>query len=155
VWGNSGEELVVEAVDGDRVTFSCIGDGEIWPGDGNFGGDPRFCLPGSWEDGGTPDDFTDDRWVEGDYRLRPDSPCIGAGEGGKDVGADLGLCSSVLARFQRGDVDADEHIDLTDAVFTLSFLFLGGPQPPEPFGECVVDPTFDQLTCAEFSPCAQ
>jgi hypothetical protein len=32
-------------------------------------------------------------------------------------------------RFQRGDANADGKTDLSDAVFTLGFLFLGGPEP--------------------------
>ncbi len=42
---------------------------------GNFQADPLFCDPGAE-----------------DYRLQPGSPCIGAGEGGEDVGARLGIC---------------------------------------------------------------
>jgi hypothetical protein len=42
---------------------------------GNFSEDPLFC------------DFDAQ-----DYRLDPESPCIGAGEGGEDVGARLGIC---------------------------------------------------------------
>jgi hypothetical protein len=43
------------------------------------------------------------------------------------------LCSVVCdgeALFVRGDANADGSIDITDAVFTLMFLFLGGPQSP-------------------------
>jgi hypothetical protein len=33
------------------------------------------------------------------------------------------------ARFVRGDANADGKVDLSDAVFALSFLFLGGREP--------------------------
>lgn len=33
-------------------------------------------------------------------------------------------------KFVRGDVDASGGINITDAVFLLDFLFLGGPRPP-------------------------
>jgi hypothetical protein len=42
---------------------------------GNFSADPLFC----------------DEWSY-DYRLQPDSPCLGAGENGEDVGARVGIC---------------------------------------------------------------
>lgn len=45
---------------------------------GNFSADPLFCDEAA-----------------GDYRLQPDSPCRGAGEGGEDVGARLGYCYPV------------------------------------------------------------
>ncbi len=45
-----------------------------------FSADPLFCDPES-----------------GDFRLQWGSPCIGAGEGGEDVGARLGYCNVPLA----------------------------------------------------------
>lgn len=42
---------------------------------GNFIADPLFCDS-----------------LAGDYRLEPESPCRGTGEGGEDIGARLGLC---------------------------------------------------------------
>jgi hypothetical protein len=42
---------------------------------GNFSADPLFC----------------EEWPY-DYRLQPDSPCLGAGENGEDVGARVGIC---------------------------------------------------------------
>ncbi|MBU1702237.1 MAG: hypothetical protein KJ970_10310 [Candidatus Eisenbacteria bacterium] len=44
---------------------------------GNFSADPLLCDP----DGEV-----------ADYRLEPESPCLGAGENGEDVGARLGIC---------------------------------------------------------------
>jgi hypothetical protein len=43
------------------------------------------------------------------------------------------LCSVVCdgdGLFVRGDANADGQIDITDAVFTLMFMFLGGRRPP-------------------------
>ncbi|MDO8559881.1 MAG: hypothetical protein Q7S23_02475 [bacterium] len=37
--------------------------------------------------------------------------------------------TGVIQKFRRGDADGSEEIDLTDAVFALSGMFLGGPQP--------------------------
>jgi hypothetical protein len=58
--------------------------------------DPHFNNPGYWDPNGTPEDITDDFWVEGDYHLKSQagrwdpnsqawiqddvtSPCIDAG----------------------------------------------------------------------------
>ena len=43
---------------------------------GNIDADPGFVGPGYWDDNGTEGDTTDDFWVDGDYHLRWDSPCI-------------------------------------------------------------------------------
>jgi hypothetical protein len=50
----------------------------IWD-DGNIDADPRFVLPGYWDDAGTPGNPGDDFWVGGDYHLLGESPCIDAG----------------------------------------------------------------------------
>jgi hypothetical protein len=59
--------------------FNCLWpeelDADCPEGPGNFVADPLFC----------------DR-MDGDFRLQPKSPCIGAGESGEDVGARLGIC---------------------------------------------------------------
>ena len=42
--------------------------------------DPQFVRPGEWDDAGTPDDWTDDIYLEGDYHLLlgppPSTPAI-------------------------------------------------------------------------------
>lgn len=42
-------------------------------------------------------------------------------------------------------------INITDAVYLLSYLFIGGAPPPEPYPDCGYDPTFD-LSCDELHP---
>jgi hypothetical protein len=52
-------------------------------------------------------------------------------ENGRSVAvatADSAVCPFPL--FVRGYANADETSDITDAVFTLGYLFLGGPEPP-------------------------
>ena len=51
--------------------------------------DPRFVAPGRWDDAGTPEDDSDDAWVEGDYRLQPGSPCIDAAHAEEARGTDI------------------------------------------------------------------
>jgi len=49
------------------------------------------------------------------------------------------------------DTNDTGNIDLTDAIYLLNFLFLGGPAPELPFATCGADLTIDELTC-EASP---
>jgi hypothetical protein len=56
------------------------GTGTINWGPGNIDSDPCFVSPGYWDVNRTPDDTEDDFWVDGDYHLLPDSPCINAGD---------------------------------------------------------------------------
>ncbi len=108
--------------------------------------DPLFVDPVHWDDNGTPNDTADDKWVF-DCRLQPGSPCIDAGtpegapatdiEGharpcrkGVDIGAyEYCYDEPPLSRFRRGNVNADERIDVADAIFLLSHLFARGPAP--------------------------
>jgi hypothetical protein len=83
------------------VTCSDIEGG--YPGFGNIDADPLFADPGRWDPNGTPDDLSDDVWVEGDCHLKSragrwdsaagawvqdevSSPCIDAGARGEAVG---------------------------------------------------------------------
>lgn len=77
------------------------------PGDGCMSKDPMFCDP------------------EGDnYWLHIVSLCLGAGEGGTDIGA-YGLgCGS-------GDANGDGKVGISDAVYLVNYLFRNGP-PPDP-----------------------
>jgi parallel beta-helix repeat protein len=49
-------------------------------GSGNIDIEPMFVDAGYWDPNGTPNDANDDFWVEGDYHLLPESPCIDAGD---------------------------------------------------------------------------
>jgi len=42
-------------------------------------GDPCLVESGFWDSNETPDDLSDDFWVDGDYHLWPHSPCVDAG----------------------------------------------------------------------------
>jgi len=48
------------------------------------------------------------------------------------------------------DADDSGEINLSDAIYMLTYLFQGGPAPKEPFPEVGEDPTFDLLDCKEW-----
>ena len=58
-------------------------------------------------------------------------------------------------RFRRGDPDNNGAIQLTDGIFILNFLFLGGEAPPAPGLDCGEDPAEpdDGLGCETFDSC--
>jgi len=66
------------------VAYSCVRGS--WPGVGNIDADPCFVEPGYWDANGTPADANDDFWVDGDYHLSLDSPCIDTGDPGYVAG---------------------------------------------------------------------
>jgi parallel beta-helix repeat protein/predicted outer membrane repeat protein len=69
LWADTPEEIYLD----ERtlvVTYSDVQSG--WPGVGNIDVDPCFMQPGYWDANGA--------WLEGDYRLMLDSPCINAAE---------------------------------------------------------------------------
>ena len=40
-------------------------------------------------------------------------------------------------------------IELSDSIFLLNYVFLGGPAPNDPLLECGLDPTEDSLDCEQ------
>jgi hypothetical protein len=48
------------------------------------------------------------------------------------------------------DTNDDGGVTLTDAVYLLNFLFLGGPRLPAPFPEAGQDPTVDTVVCVPY-----
>jgi len=66
-WGNSSP--AIEDVRQETAINYCNIEGG-WPGEGNIEVDPCFVSPGYWDQNGTPDDTTDDIWVDGDYHLQ-------------------------------------------------------------------------------------
>ncbi|MHC4394765.1 MAG: right-handed parallel beta-helix repeat-containing protein [Planctomycetota bacterium] len=77
-WDNVPEQISVGDGTTTAITYSNIQNG--WPGIGNIDADPCFVEAGYWDANGTPGDTSDDFWVDGDYHLLPDSPCINTGD---------------------------------------------------------------------------
>jgi len=95
-----------------------------WP-QGNLNQLPGFIEPGEWFDAGTPDDLSDDLWINGDHRLAAGSPCIQAGDPqfrqGPEVtdfeGHSRLLCTRVdlgAFEFGIGDFDCNARVDSLD-----------------------------------------
>ena len=56
-------------------------------------------------------------------------------------------------RVKAGDMDDNGLLNITDPVYLLGSLFLGGPAPPEPYPSCGKDTTPDLLGCTTYTPC--
>ncbi len=103
---NFGSQLQINYCDiqGGRTSISDPLGGLIW-GLGNIDEDPRFVRLGHWESNGTPADTGDDFWVDGDYHLSADSPCI-------DIGDNTALPPDVHDLDGDGDVTEPLPLDL-------------------------------------------
>ncbi|MHC4640871.1 MAG: right-handed parallel beta-helix repeat-containing protein [Planctomycetota bacterium] len=111
LWGN---ERLQYDYDGELIiNYSCI---QGWTGGlggtGNIDADPCFIDPGYWDLNGTPADANDDFWVDGDYHLLLDSPCI-------DTGNNTAVPPSVLT-----DLDGKPRI-IGDTVDMGAYEFWG------------------------------
>ncbi len=95
-WGNQGGSICQHgSIGGDAtVTYSCIESEEVYPGEGNMNLDPLFCA---WRSAGevmVTDQAEFVSTLSGySYALAADPPCIGAGQGGRNMGADAGTCA--------------------------------------------------------------
>jgi len=91
IWSNANSTII--------ISYSDIQGG--FPGEGNIDADPLFADLGFLHDNGTPDDASDDSWVDRDYHLKSEagrwdpnsaswvfddvtSPCIDAGDPNSD-----------------------------------------------------------------------
>ncbi len=53
------------------------------------------------------------------------------------------------------DVNDDGAVDVADGIYILQNLFASGPTIPLPYSACGVDPTVDDLDCAEYPGCQE
>ncbi|MGB2803411.1 MAG: right-handed parallel beta-helix repeat-containing protein [Candidatus Zixiibacteriota bacterium] len=142
LWANSspdGPQIHLTGGSDATVIYSDVEGG--WEGVGNINADPLFCD-------------SEDR----NYYLWNISPCLGAGEGGSNIGAlsvgcvlgdansdgivDIGDVVYLINYLYRdgdppnpieaGDCNCDEIVDLGDLVYLINYLYKGGPPPCEP-----------------------
>lgn len=76
-YGNGVMEILDEKEAATEVRFCDVRGG--YPGAFNIDADPLFAAPGAWDG---------DAWVDGDYHLRPESPCIDQANQGVSPDAD-------------------------------------------------------------------
>jgi len=94
-----------------QPTFSCV---QSYNGNGGGGGvgsissNPMFVDAGSWGSG---------QWIQGDYRLRPSSPCIDVGD---NAAVTFGQDLDGRPRIMNGSVDMGAYEFDVQAIPTLS-----------------------------------
>ncbi|NIP26689.1 MAG: hypothetical protein GWN67_20385, partial [Phycisphaerae bacterium] len=69
LWGG-GDQIWKKDTSTITINYSDVQGG--WPGKGNIDADPCFVEPGYWDANGL--------WIDGDYHLLQDSPCIDTGD---------------------------------------------------------------------------
>lgn len=143
VWQNGVTSLIGSSF---NIFYSCVENAEVWPGEGNINADPLFIKTPGWSDQGTPRDPWDDVMMSGNPRLQAGSPCQNTGQvdgapvldldgnarptcGGVDMGAFEQPSCPENNRFIRGEVTQDGRIDLADAIFIATYLFVSGRTP--------------------------
>ncbi|SVC96986.1 uncharacterized protein METZ01_LOCUS349840, partial [marine metagenome] len=99
LWNDSPQEIYIQS-GSVTATYSNIQSG--WTGIGNIDANPLFCNPDS-----------------GDYSLASNSPALGSGEGGANMGAFGVGCEALLLAPVLSDID-DQQIT-EDGVLTLVF----------------------------------
>ncbi len=104
----SNPSIVVRGGGALDLTWSDTTD-TLWPGEGNIAAAPEFIDAAG-----------------GDYRLSWSSPCAGTGRDGSDMGAFAALEEPSGNRFVLCDANGDGDNNLSDAIFTLNWLFGGG-----------------------------
>ncbi len=104
VWGNTAADGT-HLFDSTPPTYSCI---QGWSGgENNIASEPLLLAPGHWHDSRTPDDPWDDVWIDGDYRLPMESPCIDAGDNSALDPAGLDLDGNLRIAFGRSSLTVD------------------------------------------------
>lgn len=93
VWGHAGGSIEASPESNAGLFYSCIEGDRVWPGEGNINADPLFC---GWdqEEVVARDQTEFEAALSFSLVLSPDSPCLGAGEAGANMGADTGVCDA-------------------------------------------------------------
>jgi len=99
-------------------------------------------------------------WIACDMPGLPGPPPYRRGDANSDRLRDVSDAVDVLAFLFNGtadlecldaaDMDGSGVLNVTDAIYWLGYLFLGGPPPPEPFESCGVS---EKLGCVSSTGC--
>ncbi|MHC4623594.1 MAG: S8 family serine peptidase [Planctomycetota bacterium] len=118
IWGNFPSDAR-QFYSSQTPTYSCL-QNYPWSGHGNIDADPCFLSPGYWADANGSGilaqlSVPNVVWVEGDYHLRPDSPCINAADPNYDSQPDQTDIDDEPRVFNgRLDMGADEFVPVTE-----------------------------------------
>ncbi len=162
VWGNGSDALHGYVGATWNATYSCLESEPLLPGQGNIRADPRFCAWASATDvyvdaaQADPGDGTVEHPYNQigaafvyNYALSEGSPCIRTGEGGTNMGAELGTCAAGGAEERTVHISAGTY-DLTGLVLPMRTnlrgagidrTFLRGPVRGLASGAVVADVT--------------
>jgi hypothetical protein len=82
-WSNEPDEIFDDPKSSSTVSYCDVQGG--WLGEGNIDADPCFVQLGYWADANDPNIIVEPNdpnaiRMDGNYRLRPDSPCVDAGD---------------------------------------------------------------------------
>ncbi|MBI4583248.1 MAG: right-handed parallel beta-helix repeat-containing protein [Planctomycetes bacterium] len=113
VWANRGGAVVWAAPSGVEVAFSCLDTQTVLAGEGNINAAPRFC---GWDTADVSIARLEDMATLGarhGFGLASDSPCLGKGRGGIDMGAPLPACVAagperLVVRLPAGEFDTSQ-----------------------------------------------
>ena len=148
LWSNYSDQIDGS---GANITFTDVQDG--WTDAGNIAADPCFVSPGYWDTNGL--------WINGDYHLRSDSPCINKGDPNfvakpSVIGFPPGyyfypLDPKYIAKSSERDLDskhrvAGGRVDMGAYEYQTVFYWYvddNAPNDPGPGDPCVSDPLED------------
>jgi parallel beta-helix repeat protein len=139
IWDNGGPYAVEDARSSFDAAYSCLEGYEAAPGGTNIGLDPLFCGWGRSDiyvdpahpgpgDGGPDDPYPDLRSALDGYSLSlsADSPCIGSGSGGVDMGAGHAISDCPVGREARIHLGAGTYeIPLVSLAHHVSIIGAG------------------------------
>lgn len=137
IWANQSDQIGMYEGGEAEVSYCDAGDGgggDVYVGLGNLNADPCFVALGSWLDNGTPGNYDDDRWIQGDYHLQTEAQTrlidkAAQGDANGDGVVDLEDFAEIARVWLddgdglTGDVNGDGTVDCVDlAVFAGDFL---------------------------------
>jgi len=99
VWGNAGGSIQPHRSPAVVASFSCIEGPEPYPGEGNLNVDPLLCGFGAPEIRVKDQQELNEVFSSFSLYLSADSPCIGAGKDGLNMGSLPVACESAWSGF--------------------------------------------------------